>query len=70
MGGCPAMLLTLPIMFALYWPISQPLKYLMNLSAAQIDACARPVDPDRREGKRRPGVRYFVGNDAGAGDSR
>lgn len=32
------MLLTLPIMFALYWPISQPLKYLMNLSAAQIDA--------------------------------
>ena len=38
MGGCLPMLLTLPIMFALYWPISQPLKYLMNLSAAQIDA--------------------------------
>lgn len=38
MGGCLPTLLTLPIMFALYWPISQPLKYLMNLSAAQIGA--------------------------------
>lgn len=38
MGGCLPTLLTLPIMFALYWPISQPLKYLMNLSAAQIAA--------------------------------
>ncbi len=38
MGGCLPTLITLPIMFALYWPISQPLKYLMNLSAAQIDA--------------------------------
>ena len=37
-GGCLPTLLTLPIMFALYWPISQPLKYLMNLSAAQIAA--------------------------------
>ncbi len=38
MGGCLPTLLTLPIMFALYWPISQPLKYLMSLSSAQIDA--------------------------------
>lgn len=38
MGGCLPTLITLPIMFALYWPISQPLKYLMNLSSAQIDA--------------------------------
>ena len=38
MGGCLPSLLTLPIMFALYWPISQPLKYLMSLSSAQIDA--------------------------------
>ena len=38
MGGCLPMLLTLPIMFALYWPISQPLKYLMDLSSAQIAA--------------------------------
>ena len=38
MSGCLPTLLTLPIMFALYWPISQPLKYLMRLTAAQITA--------------------------------
>ena len=38
MSGCLPTLLTLPIMFALYWPISQPLKYLMRLTAAQVTA--------------------------------
>jgi len=37
-GGCLPTLLTLPVMFALYWPISQPMKYLMHLSATQIAA--------------------------------
>jgi len=35
-SGCLTSLITLPLMFALYWPISQPLKYLMNLSKAEI----------------------------------
>ncbi len=38
MSGCLPTLLSLPIMFALYWPISQPLKYLMRLTASQITA--------------------------------
>lgn len=37
MAGCLPMLITLPIMMGLYWPISQPLTYLMNLTAAQIE---------------------------------
>ncbi len=36
MAGCLPMLLTFPIMIGLYWPISQPLTYLMNLTADQI----------------------------------
>jgi len=36
MSGCLPTLLTLPVMFALYWPISQPMKYLMKLTASQI----------------------------------
>lgn len=36
MSGCLPTLLTLPIMMGLYWPISQPLKHLMNLTAEQI----------------------------------
>ena len=36
MGGCLTSLITLPLMFALYWPISQPLRYLMGLSKADI----------------------------------
>lgn len=37
MGGCLPTLLTLPIMLGLYWPISQPLTYLMNLTAGEIE---------------------------------
>ncbi|MEA4822947.1 MAG: YidC/Oxa1 family membrane protein insertase [Clostridiaceae bacterium] len=37
MSGCLPTLLTFPIMIGLYWPISQPLTYLMNLTAAQIE---------------------------------
>lgn len=37
MAGCLPTLLTFPIMIGLYWPISQPLTYLMNLTAAQIN---------------------------------
>ena len=37
MAGCLPMLITLPILMGLYWPISQPLTYLMNLTAAQIE---------------------------------
>lgn len=37
MAGCLPTLLTFPIMIGLYWPISQPLTYLMNLTAAQIE---------------------------------
>jgi len=36
MSGCLPTLITLPIMLGLYWPISQPLTYLMNLTADQI----------------------------------
>ena len=36
MGGCLTSLITLPLMFALYWPISQPLRYLMRLTSAEI----------------------------------
>ncbi len=36
LGGCLPSLATLPVMFGLYWPISQPLTYLMSLTAAQI----------------------------------
>jgi len=37
MAGCLPMLITLPILMGLYWPISQPLTYLMHLTAAQIE---------------------------------
>ena len=37
MSGCLPMLLTFPIMIGLYWPISQPLTYLMHLTADQIN---------------------------------
>jgi len=36
MSGCLPTLITLPIMLGLYWPISQPLTYLMNLTKDQI----------------------------------
>ena len=36
MGGCLPMLITIPIMMGLYWPISQPLTHLMNLTSDQI----------------------------------
>ncbi len=36
MSGCLPTLITLPIMMGLYWPISEPLKHLMNLTAEQI----------------------------------
>ncbi len=36
LGGCLPTLITLPIMMGLYWPISEPLKHLMNLTAEQI----------------------------------
>ncbi len=35
-GGCLPTLITLPIMMGLYWPISEPLKHLMNLTTEQI----------------------------------
>ena len=40
MAGCGTMLLTLPIMFGLYYVISQPLKYFMRLTADQIATLA------------------------------
>lgn len=43
MSGCLTSLITLPLMFALYWPISQPLKYLMHLTAAQIKQVAETL---------------------------
>ena len=36
MSGCLPTLLTFPFMIGLYWPISQPLTYLMNLTADEI----------------------------------
>ncbi|NLD88130.1 MAG: YidC/Oxa1 family membrane protein insertase [Clostridiales bacterium] len=36
MGGCLPTLISLPIMLGLYWPISQPLTHLMNLTKDQI----------------------------------
>jgi len=36
MGGCLPTLISLPIMMGLYWPISQPLKHLMKLTAEEI----------------------------------
>lgn len=35
-AGCLPTLITFPIMIGLYWPISQPLTYLMNLTADHI----------------------------------
>ncbi len=43
MSGCLTSLITLPLMFALYWPISQPLKYLMHLTNAQISQVAETL---------------------------
>lgn len=40
MAGCGTMLLTLPIMFGLYYVISQPLKYFMRLTSDQIATLA------------------------------
>ena len=43
MSGCLTSIITLPLMFALYWPISQPLKYLMHLTTAQIKQVAETL---------------------------
>lgn len=38
MSGCLPTLIMLPLMFALYWPISQPLKYIMTLTSGEISS--------------------------------
>ena len=42
-GGCLPLLIRLPIMFSIYYLITQPLTYLMNISSETIDKLAKTL---------------------------
>ena len=43
-GGCLPLLIRLPIMFSIYYLITQPLTYLMNISSETIDKLAKTLN--------------------------
>ena len=43
-GGCLPLLIRLPIMFSIYYLITQPLTYLMNISKGTIDNIAKALN--------------------------
>ena len=67
-GGCLPLLIQMPILFALYYVISQPLKYMAGKSAAAISQLYQmiPEGPDRISNMRDMSILSYFGNHAEA----